>query len=96
MQVHITGRSIEISDGIKDHIYEKAERTLTGLSRIEDVRVILERQKHLHFAEVLVQGKSLHIEGKGESENMFKAIDKAFEKAERQLRKSREKVQDHH
>ncbi len=96
MQVHITGRHVEISNGIRDHIYEKADRSMTGLSRVEDVRVILELQKHEHSAEVLVQGKSLHIEGKAASENMYTSIDQAFEKAERQLRKSREKVQNHH
>ena len=96
MQVHITGRHVEITDGIRDHIYDKVERTLTGLSRIEDVRVILELQKIENIAEVLVQGKSLHVEGKATSENMYTSIDQALEKAERQLRKLREKVQDHH
>ena len=96
MQVHITGRHIEISDGIRDHIYDKVERTLTAFPRIEDVRIILELQKHQHFVEVLVQGKSLHVDGKAESENMYTSIDQALDKAERQLRKLREKVQDHH
>lgn len=96
MQVHITGRHVEITDGIRDHIYDKVERTLIDFPRIEDVRVILELQKHQHMAEVLVQGKDLHIEGKDVSENMYTSIDQALEKAERQLRKRREKVQDHH
>jgi len=96
MQVHITGRHVEITDGIRDHIYDKVERTLTGLSRIEDIRVILELQKIENIAEVLVQGKNLHIEGKAASENMYTSIDQALEKAERQLRKRREKVQEHH
>jgi len=96
MQVHITGRHVEITDGIRDHIYDKAERTLIDFPRIEDVRVILELQKHQHSAEVLVQGKNLHVEGKAASENMYTSIDQALDKAERQLRKRREKVQEHH
>jgi len=96
MQVHITGRHVEITDGIRDHIYDKVERTLVDFPRIEDVRVILELQKLQHSAEVLVQGKSLHIEGKASSENMYTSIDQALDKAERQLRKLREKVQEHH
>jgi len=96
MQVHITGRHVEITDGIRDHIYDKAERTLIDFPRIEDVRIILELQKLQHSAEVLVQGKNLHIEGKAASENMYTSIDQALEKAERQLRKRREKAQDHH
>ena len=96
MQVHITGRHVEITDGIRDHVYDKVERTLTGLSRIEDIRVILELQKIENIEEVLVQGKNLHVEGKATSENMYTSIDQALEKAERQLRKLRDKVQDHH
>jgi len=96
MQVHITGRHVEITHNVREHIYDKVERTLTDFSRIEDVRVILELQKHEHRAEILVQGKQLHVEGDATSENMYTAIDQALEKTERQLRKLREKVQNHH
>jgi putative sigma-54 modulation protein len=96
MQVHITGRHIEITNGIRDHVYEKVERTLKDFPRVEDVRVILDVQKLNHFAEILVQGKDLHVEAKAEAENMYKAIDDALDKAERHLRKLREKVKDHH
>lgn len=96
MQVHITGRHVEITEGIRNHIYDKIERTLIDFPRIEDVRVILDLQKLFHFAEVLVQGKNIHVEGKASSENMFAAIDEALEHAERQLRKLRQKVKEHH
>jgi len=96
MQVHITGRHVEITEGIREHVYGKVERTLIDFPRVEDVRIILELQKLLHTAEVLVQGKNIHVEGKSSSENMYTSIDEALEKAERQLRKLRQKVQDHH
>ncbi len=96
MQVHITGRHVEITDAIRDHIYDKTERTLIDFPRVEDVRIVLDLQKLQHSAEVLVQGKSLHVEGMASTENMYTSIDQALEKAERQLRKLREKVQDHH
>ena len=96
MQVHITGRHVEITDAIRDHIYDKIERTLIDFPRVEDVRVVLDLQKIHHFAEVLVQGKQIHVEGKSSSENMYTSIDEALEKAERQLRKLREKIQNHH
>lgn len=96
MQVHITGRNVELTDGIRDHIYDKVERTLTDFPRIEDVRVLLEIQRHEHRTEVLVQGKDIHVESHAVSENMYTSIDDALDKAERQLRKRREKVQDHH
>lgn len=96
MQVHITGRHVEITDGIREHVYNKVERTLIDFPRVEDVRVVLELQKVEHSAEVVVQGKNIHVEGKSSSENMYTSIDEALDKAERQLHKLREKVKDHH
>lgn len=96
MQVHITGRHVEITDGIREHIYSKVERTLVDFPRVEDVRIVLDSQKLTHSVEVLVQGKNIHVEGKSSSENMYTSIDEALEKAERQLRKFREKVMDVH
>lgn len=96
MQVHITGRHVEITDGIREHVYDKVERTLIDFPRVEDVRIILELQKLQHSAEVLVQGKNMHVEGTASSENMYTSIDQALDKAERQLHKLREKVQAHH
>jgi putative sigma-54 modulation protein len=96
MQVHITGRHVEITDGIREHIYDKVERTLIDFPRVEDVRIVLELQKIIHSVEVIVTGKSIHVEGHASSENMYTSIDQALEKTERQLRKRREKVQDHH
>jgi len=96
MQVHITGRHVEISDSIREHIYDKVERTLIDFQRVEDVRIVLDLQKLIHSAEVLVQGKNIHVEGKASSENMYTSIDEALEKAEHQLRKLRQKVQDHY
>ena len=97
MQVHITGRHVEITDGIREHIYAKLERSMSGLTRIQDVQVVLELQKRTHTVGVIVKGKNhIHLEAEASSENMYSSIDEAIEKAERQLRKLREKVQDHH
>ena len=96
MQVHITGRHVEITDGIRKHIFDKTERSLSDFSRVEDVRIVVDHQKHEDVAEVLVQGKDLHVDGKFASENMYKSIDQALEKVESQLRKLREKMQEHH
>lgn len=97
MQLHITGRHVEITDGIREHIYAKIERSLSGLTRVQDVQVVLELQKRTHTAEVIVKGKNhIHLEAEGASENMYTSIDQAIDKVERQLRRLRDKVQDHH
>jgi putative sigma-54 modulation protein len=97
MQVHITGRHVTITDAIREHIYEKMERSLSSLTRVQDVQVVLDLQKRIHTAEIVVLGKNhIHLEAEEQSDNMYKSIDLAIEKVERQLRKLRDKVQSHH
>ncbi|MFA5687966.1 MAG: ribosome-associated translation inhibitor RaiA [Kiritimatiellales bacterium] len=96
MKVYITGRQVEITDAIRDHIYDKVERTLTAFPRVEDVRIVIELQKLLHRTDVVVTGKDLHVEASSSDENLFKSIDDALIRMERQLRKLREKMISHY
>jgi len=97
MQVHITGRHVDITDAVREHIYDKVQRSLGSFTRVHDVEMVLEVQKRTHMAEVVVKGKDhIHLEAEEESDNLYKSIDQAIEKVERQLRKSRDKVQAHH
>ena len=97
MQVSITGRHVNVTDNIKAHIDDKLERSLAMFPRIESVRVILALEKHNNVAEIVVQASShIRVSSTEKSENMYDAIDRSIEHAERQLRKHRDKVQDHH
>ncbi len=97
MQVHITGRQVHITEAIREHVYEKIERSFHGLSQIHEVNVILDLEKRDYVAELVVTGKDhIHLEAEESSDNLFKSIDQAIEKIERQLRKMREKLQSHH
>ena len=97
MQISITGRHVTITDNVKAHINEKLERCLGMFSRIETVHVILDSEKRDSVAEVVVQAANhIRISATERSENLYDAIDRSIEHAERQMRKQRDKVQDHH
>jgi len=97
MQVSITGRHVNVTDNIKIHVDEKLERCLGMFPRIETVHVILDMEKRDYVAEVVVQAADhIRISSTEKSENMYDAIDRSVEHAERQMRKQRDKVQDHH
>lgn len=96
MQLSITGRSVDVTDNIKAHINEKLERCLSVFPRVESVHVILDFEKHLHVAEVVVQAANhIHVAAIEKCDNMYKSIDLSIDHVERQLRKLRDKVQDH-
>jgi len=97
MQVSITGRHINATSNVKEHINEKLERCLGVFPRIESVRVVLDKEKREYVSEIIVQGANhIHVTSTERSENMYDAIDRSIEHTERQLRKQRDKVQDHH
>ena len=97
MQVNITGRHVHVTDNIKAHVDEKLERSLGMFPRIENVHVILDMETHNYVSEIVIQASShIRISSTEKSENMYDAIDRSVEHAERQLRKQRDKVQDYH
>jgi putative sigma-54 modulation protein len=97
MQVSITGRHVNITDNVKAHVEDKLERCLGLFPRIESVKVILETENREQVAEVIIQGSDhIRVAAKETSENLYDAIDRALEHAERQMRKQRDKVKDHH
>lgn len=97
MQVSITGRHVTVTDNVKAHIEEKVERCLSVFPRIESVRVIIDTENRDEVSEVIIQASDhIRITSKESSENLYDAIDRSIEHAERQMRKQRDKIQDHH
>jgi len=97
MQISITGRHIDVTDNVKDHVTEKVERCLGMFTFVETIRVVLEQEKYAVISEVIVQAAHhIRIVAKESSENLYDAIDRSIEHAERQLRKQNDKLKDHH
>jgi len=97
MQISITGRNVNVTDNVKAHVNEKLERCLGVFPRIESIHVILDEEKINKVAEVVIQAANhIRVTAKEKSENLYDAIDRSIEHAERQMRKQRDKIQNHH
>ena len=95
MQISVTGRHVDITDAIRHYAHEKLD-ALSDFPRVENVHMILDVEKYRHHAEVVVQAKNhIRVDAKEESDNMYASIDGAVSKAYKQLRRLRDKVQDH-
>ena len=96
MQISITGRHVDVTEAMRDYAHSKVEHALSGFPRIESVHVILDVEKYRHHAEVVVQAKNhIRVDAQEVSDDMYVSIDRAVEKAQKQLRRLRDKVQDH-
>jgi putative sigma-54 modulation protein len=92
MKLTVTGRNIEITDGIRNHLNDKMDKTITDLGEAADIHVALSVEKHRHFAEVTVKTKGFTLHSQDETEDLYTSMDKTLEKMEKQIRKNKEKA----
>ncbi len=95
MRTVITARHFEVSDSLKDRIHKAVAKLERFDDRIVDCHVVMDVQRHRNSVEVLLNAHGHTLQGKGESDNMYSAIDAAFEKLERQLKRLDSKLNDH-
>jgi len=95
MRTVITARHFEVSDSLEDRIHKAVAKLERFDDRIVDCHVVMDVQRHRNLVEVLLNARGHTLQGKGESDNMYAAIDTAFEKLERQLKRLDSKLNDH-
>lgn len=90
--VEITGRHVSVTDSMRDYALKKVERAIMEFTRLEKVHVILDVQKYLQIAEIVVQGRDhLRLEVRETSEDMYASIDLVADKLEQRLLKLKDK-----
>jgi putative sigma-54 modulation protein len=96
MQINVTGRHLDVTDPIRQYVHDKLERIERHVDNQVDVHVILSIEKLRQKAEATlhVNGSKLHAEA--EDEDMYAAVDALADKLDRQIRKYKGKLTDHH
>ena len=55
MKITVTGRKIHITDGIRNHLNRKMNKTITDLDDKTDIYISLSVKKYRHFAELTLK-----------------------------------------
>ena len=91
--IQVTGRHVSITEAIKSYAESKVEHIHLDYPRIIDVQIILDIEKHRHFAEVILHcSNHITIEASHECDDMYAAIDGVIAKVTRQMRKFKTKL----
>jgi putative sigma-54 modulation protein len=96
MQTNITGHHVDITAALRAYIEEKFERLERHFDNMTNVHVILEVEKERQKAEATIHVSRGKIYADSEDENMYAAIDSLTDKLDRQIKKHKEKLRDHH
>lgn len=96
MQVAITSRHGTLSPNAQEHIARKAEKLLTYFDRVTAINVTVDFSNDRINVEILVDAEHRHdLVAREAGDNVISVFDAALHKMEQQVRKYKEKIQDH-
>jgi putative sigma-54 modulation protein len=95
MQINISGHHLEITDAIKKHSEEKLAKIKHHFDQVININMILEVEKDAQIAEATIHISGADLFAKAESSDMYASIDQMVNKLDAQIRKHKEKLNDH-
>ena len=96
MQIKISARHGHLNDESQAFIREKAEKLLHIFARLTQIEVTVDLQNELKQVEFLVSAEHKHdFVATEKNADLLAAVDLVVHKLEMQLRKYKEKIQDH-
>ena len=95
MQITFTARHFKATSRLKGYCEKKVSRLKRYYDGIIECEIILDYEKLNQIAEIAIKVYGQRLLAIEKSEDIFKSIDAAVEKLERQVKKYKEKLKDH-
>lgn len=101
MQLHISGRHVDLGESFQQHVEKRLQDGFNKyLDRIPSVDVVVSKQAHHQFRVDIHGNTGTHsgivVKSQGEAGEIYAAFDDAATKAEKQLRRYKRRLKDHH
>lgn len=100
MQIKVSGKQVDVGDALRTHVEERLSAGVPKyLDRVTLCDVVISREAHQFRADIVLNtGTHSHlvVKGRGDAVNAHAAFDAAAEKIEKQLRRYKRRLTDHH
>lgn len=101
MQLQISGRHVDLGSAFQEHVEKRVHDGLNKyLDRIVGLDVVVSKQAHHQFRVDIHGNTGTHsgvvIKSQGNAGEIYAAFDDAATKAEKQLRRYKRRIKDHH
>ena len=98
MRYQISGKQIDIGEALQGHVKTELGEVMEKYSqRPTDAHIIFSRDAHLHVCEATVHLSSgLTAQARGQANEIYAAFDACAEKMDKQLRRYKRRLKDHH
>jgi putative sigma-54 modulation protein len=96
MQINLTGHHVDVTPPLRDYVNSKLERLERHFDHVTNIHVVLSVEKLRHKAEATLHVSGGNLFADAVQEDMYAAIDSLVDKLDRQVKKYKEKITDHH
>lgn len=100
MQVQVSGKGIDVGESLRSHVQKRTQEGITKyIDRINSVQVVISKESHSFRADIhanLGTHAGLVVRSHDLSADAHAAFDNALEKIEKQLRRYKRKITNHH
>ena len=96
MDVTVAGHHVDVTDSLREYVESKMARLERHSDQMTDIHCILTVEKLEHRAEATIHLNGGTIHADSVEQNMYAAVDTLIDKLDRQVKKHKEKLTDHH
>ena len=96
MQISVTGHHIDITAPLRDYVTSKLQRLERYFDNVTNVHVVLSVEKLRQKAEATINLTGGNLFADAEDGDMYAAIDALSDKLDRQIKRHKEKMTNHH
>lgn len=96
MQMTITGHHVDVSPALRAYVTEKLQRISRHFDHVISISVILNVEKLDKIAEATVNAGGRTLFATETAPDMYAAIDGLADKMDRQVRRLKDRLRDHH
>ncbi len=94
--VSITGRNVQVTEGMKQHAIDKLTKLERFTDRIIDIHITMDIQHLEHKVDLVMKFEHTKIKVQAVSDDMYASIDRAIRKIQSRLTKYRDRLRNHH
>jgi putative sigma-54 modulation protein len=96
MQINITGHQVDVTPALRAYVIEKMQKLVRHFDQVNSVHVILNVEKLQQHAEATVNAGGRTIFATDTAPDMYASIDGLVDKLDRQVRRYKDRITDHH
>lgn len=100
MQISVSGKGVDVGEAFQEHVKNRLTDGISKyIDRVNSIDVVVSKESHLFRA--LINGNTgtssgMIVKGRGEAPDVYAAFDMAADRIEKQLRRYKRRLTNHH